>query len=518
MTTNQASPGKSPSGFLALIERIGNKVPDITILFVIAFFVVGILSMFLCHVDFGYVNPANGKPIVIANVFSAKALVTLMSKMVTNFATFPPLGLVVVATFGVGIADGSGYLNVALKKLLLVTPKKLLVPAILVAGMISHLGMGSGYIIIIPIASYMFYASGRHPLAGIAVSFAGIAGAFAANYTPSPIDPVIQGFSQAAAQIIDPHYLVNVLCNYYYSIVATFLVIPTCWFVTDKIVEPGLWKMYPLSKDLEVENDTDTAITPRENRAFYIATGVLVLMGIGLMMSILPANSLWRGADGNIASFGSPLMKSIISLIFVFFGAIGVVFGVLSGHWKSSKDFTAAMEKMGHMIVPLIVFYFVAAQFLYIFNTSHMGALIAVAGAELLKSLALPPQLTVFGVIIFVGLLDLLITSASGKWAILAPILVPMLMGVGISPELTQAAFRSADSAFNVVTPMFAFYPLIITFCQKYVKESGIGTLSSMMLPYTIGLTLAFSATIYLMWFLGIPLGIQGNFVYPRPF
>lgn len=505
-----------PKGILGFIERVGNKVPDITILFIGAFLITCIISAILSHLTFSYLNPVTGKPIAIISMLTPHALVTLMSKMVTNYSGFPPLGMVIVATLGIAIADGSGYINTALKKLLAFTPKAALTPIIILAGMISHLGPDTGYVIIIPVAAYMFYASGKHPLAGIAASFAGIAGAFAANYTPSAIDPVIQGFTQSAAQIIDPSYMVNILCNYFYGFAATFLVIPTCWYITEKIVEPWLWKMYLLDLSQEMADESHAPLTAKENRAFYIASAFLILALAALFFCLADPTSSWRAQDGTIASFKAPIMQSLVSLIFLLAGGTGVVYGFLAGKFKGPKDVTAAMESMTHTLVQLIVFYFFAAQFLYAFNASQIGVLLAVSGADFLSSLALPPQLTIGGIIIFVGLLNLIITSASAKWAILAPIFVPMLMGVGIAPELTQVAFRVSDSAVNVVTPMFAFYPLIITYCQKYVKEAGIGTLSSMMLPYTIGLLISLSVMLYAFWALNIPLGLQASYLYPR--
>lgn len=503
-------------GILGFIERVGNKIPDITILFVGAFVLVCVISAILSQVHFDYVHPTTGKNIVVNNMLSGENIVLLLSKMVTNYSGFPPLGMVIVATLGIGIADGSGYINTGLKKLLAVTPKYLLTPIIILAGMLSHIGPDTGYVIIIPVAAYMFYASGKHPLSGIAASFAGIAGAFAANYTPSAIDPVIQGFTQSAAQLIDPSYQVNVLCNYFFAFASTFGVIASCWYVTEKITEPWLWKACPLDADIDVGEDANTEITPKENRAFYIASGVLIAMSIGLVLALLPADSILRDKDGVIASFKAPVMQSIVSLLFVFTGTVGLVYGVLVGKFKSPKDVTNAMENITKTLVQLIVFYFFAAQFLWAFGASNMGALIAISGAEFLKSLALPPQITVFGIIVLVGLLNLIITSASAKWAILAPIFVPMLMAVGISPELTQVAFRVSDSAVNVVTPMFAFYPLIILYCQKYCKSAGIGTLSSMMLPYTIALLVTLTIMLYLFWGLDIPLGFQADYVYPR--
>ena len=271
-----------------------------------------------------------------------------------------------------------------------------------------------------------------------------------------------------------------------------------------------------MDSDIDVGEDSNTAVTHEENRAFYTASAVFTVMVIGLVMLLMPADSIFRDSNGMLASFKAPIMQSIVSLLFVFTGTIGLVYGVMVGKFKSPKDVTKAMEDITKTLVQLIVFYFFAAQFLYAFGASNMGALIAIAGAEFLKSLALPPQVTVFGIIIFVALLNLIITSASAKWAILAPIFVPMLMAVGIAPELTQVAFRVSDSAVNVVTPMFAFYPLIILYCQKYVKSAGIGTLSSLMMPYTIALLISLTIMLYVFWGLDIPLGLQADYVYPR--
>ena len=507
---------KATGGILGFIERVGNKIPDITILFIIAFLVVCVVSAILSCVQFAYVHPATGKTIQITNMLSGAAMVDLLSKMVNNYASFPPLGMVIVATLGIGVAEGSGYINTGLKKLLSITPKFLITPTVIFVGMLSHLAPDSGYVIIIPIAAAMFYAAGKHPLAGIGASFAGIAGAFAANYTPSAIDPVIQGFTKSAARIIDPSYEVNVLCNYFYSFGATFFVIASCWYTTEKIVEPWLKKACPLDKDIMDENDARAEISSQENKAFIIATGFIFLMLLGLGLALIPENSLLRDPSGNIASFKAPIMQSIISIIFVLAAGTVIVYGIVSGNFKSPRDFTKAMEDIAKTLVQLIVFYFFAAQFLYASGKSNIGALIAVSGAEFLKALALPPQVTIFGIIMLVAFLNLIITSASAKWAILAPIFVPMLMAVGIAPELTQVAFRVSDSAVNVVTPMFAFYPLIILYCQKYVKSAGIGTLSSMMLPYTITLMIVLTVMLYLFWWFDIPLGFQADYLYPR--
>ena len=233
-------------GILGAIERIGNRIPDITMLFIAAFVITCVVSALFSQIHFGYIHPTTGKEITITNMLAPESLATLLTKMVSNFAGFPPLAMVIVATLGIGVAQGSGFIATGLKKLLAVTPKFLLTPIVIVVGMLSHLAPDSGYMIIIPMAAYLFYASGKHPLAGVGASFAGIAGAFAANYTPSAIDPVIQGFSQMAAQLIDPTYEINVLCNYFFSLAATVPVIAVCWWVTEKITEPWCRKACPL--------------------------------------------------------------------------------------------------------------------------------------------------------------------------------------------------------------------------------------------------------------------------------
>ena len=508
-------PKQEVGGILGWIEKMGNRIPDITMLFICAFIITCVLSAILSQMHFDYIHPSTHEPITVNNMLEPAALVTLLTKMVTNYTGFPPLGMVIVATLGIGIADGSGYINTGIRKILAVTPKRLITPIIIIVSMLSHIAADSAYMLIIPIAGYMFYATGKHPLAGIGASFAGMAGAFAANYTPAAIDPIIQGFTQTAAQIIDPSYEVNVLCNYFFAFGATFLVIPSCWWVTEKVVEPWCRRSCPVDADIEVEAH-DFSFTPRENRAFYTATAVLVLLLAGLVYVLLPEDSILRDPAGNIASFKAPVMQSIVALIFLYAAAVGLVYGIISGKFRSSKDFTRSMENIAQTLLPIIVFYFFAAQFMYVFGASGIGALLAIAGAEFLKSLALPPQVTIFGIILFVGMLNLIITSASAKWAILAPIFVPMLMAVGISPELTQAAFRVSDSAVNVCTPMFAFYPLIIVYCQKYYKATGVGTLSSLMLPYTATLLVTLTIMLYLFWWLNIPLGFQADYVYPR--
>lgn len=506
---------KSFEIFLQGIEVVGNKLPDITILFLFAFFLMLIISFVLSFLTFNYFHPTTGEQIKIINMLDPKEIVRLITVMTKNFIAFPPLGITIVATLGIGVAEGSGFIRMILVKLLSIIPKKAIAPAIIFISVVSHIVSDSSYVILMPVASLMFFAVGRHPLAGIAAAFAGLAGGFAASYTPSTIDPIMQGFTQGAAQIIDPSYVVNVLCNYFYSFGSTFAVILVCWFITDKIVEPFLWKTMPIDEGVMPEDTDISSTTDVENKAFKITLALFISMIVLLALILIPENSLMRSPDGSLTSPKSPIMQAIVPLLFLFLVVPGTVYGVLTKKFKTTKDFSLSMSSSVKTLASFITFSFFCAQFLYVFGKSNVGSLIAISGADFLRSLNMAPQITIFGIIMLTACLNLIITSASSKWAILAPIFVPMLMAVGISPELTQAAFRVSDSSINVVTPMFAFYPLIISYCQKYCKKTGVGTLSSMMLPYSIGLLIVLMVMLYLFWGFNIPLGFESGYTYP---
>ena len=457
--------------FLNAIEAAGNKLPHITMLFIWALVITLVISLALSYVSFDYRHPSTGAVIAVTNMLAPANLLDLVVNSVKNFMGFPPLGITLVATLGIGIAEGSGFIHTLLRKLMSYIPRAALTPAVVIVSILCHVASDSVYVILMPLAALMFYCAGRHPLAGVACSFAGLSGGFTASYTPSVIDPVMQSFTQAAAQTLDASYSVNVLCNYFFALGGTFFVIAACWYVTDKIVEPRLWATMPLDKGLE--NDPDLRITPvsaLENNAYRKACTVFLGLAALLFVLCWPEGSMLRAPDGSLTSPKAPVMQAIVPLIFIFFSLPGIVYGYAAGTFKSSSDVIKSMEEVMKMLL---------------------------------------------GIIIFTGMLNLLITSATSKWAILSTIFVPMLMMLGISPELTQAAFRVSDSAVNVCTPMFPFYPLLIMYCQKYCKQAGVGTLSSMMIPYTLALLVALTFVLYAFWGIGIPIGFDSGYVYP---
>lgn len=498
--------------WLDSIEAIGNKIPDITMLFFVATLLCIALSVVLSYFTFDYVHPLTKQPVEIVNLFTPSELMALFVSMVKNFVNFPPLGIVIVATLGIGIAEGSGYISTALKKLLSIVPLSVVTPSVIFIGILAHVASDSAYVILMPVSAYIFYKTGKHPLAGITAGFAGLAGGFTASYTPSIIDPILAGFTETGARVLDPTYSVNVLCNFFYSFASTFAVIGCCWYITDKIVEPRLKQMMPV--DITQQEESNEELTERERKAFKVANYALLALIVAMVALMVPENSLFRAPDGSLTSPKAPAMQGIVPLLLVFFALPGLVYGFVSGRFQSAKDVTKSMENITRSLISFIVFSFFCAQFLYCFGKSNIGSLIALSGAEALKAINLPSQITILGVILLTACLNLVITSASSKWAILAPVLVPMLMAVGLSPELTQAAFRISDSAVNVSTPMFAFYPLIISYMQRYSSQAGIGTLVSTMVPYSIGLLLTLTTMLYIFWGLDIPLGFNSGYTY----
>ena len=501
------------------IEKAGNKLPDPAILFFYLMAFVWILSAMLAPIDFGEIHPSTGETLNINNLLTGAALAHFLANMVGIFTSFAPLGIVLVAMLGVGVAEHSGWIDAGLKKMLNSTPKMLVTPMLILIGIVSHTAADAGYVLVIPLGGVIFYAVGRHPLAGIAAAFAGVSGGFSANFIPSGIDPLIMSFTQEAAQILDTEITLNPLNNIYFTGISSILIILVGWFITDRIVEPRLagTKIDGGKEDMpQMEN-----VTAKESMAFWMGFGAMTLGIIGLIIWAIPADSALRGPEilnpeiMSLTSIKAPLMKSIVPLIFVLLLIPGVVYGFASGKYDKSKDMIDSMSKSMQSMGYYIVMAFFCALFIDAFSSSNIGLLLALKGANFLQSLALPGQITIVGIIILSASVNLLVGSASAKWALIAPIFVPMLMQLGISPDLTQAAYRVGDSVSNIITPLLPYFPLVVVFCQRYVKNTGIGTLISMMLPYSIIFGITWTIFLLLYWWIGIPLSFEANYVYP---
>lgn len=511
-TRKEVSESRLMSGFLNAIEKAGNRLPEPALIFFYFLLAVMGLSAVLSMMTFDVINPMTQEAVKVNNLLSAEALTNTLANMVTTFTGFAPLGIVLVAMLGVGVAESSGFINVALKKMLRVTPKKLLTPMLIFVAMFSHVAADAGYVLVIPLGAIIFMSAGRHPLVGIAAAFSGVSGGFAANMVPTGNDALLQGFTQAAAQLLDSTYTVNTLCNLIFGIASSIVITLVGWWVTERIVEPRVSKM---TIDGDFKHDEDMSnVTPQESRAFNRASLVMLLGLAVLAAAAWPEGSMLRGSDGSLTSYSAPIMKSIVPLIFLIFILPGIVYGFASSTFKTGKDVIGAMNDSMSKMGSYMVMAFFCAMFIKAFSDSNIGTLVALVGADGLKALALPGQATIIGMIVLTAVVNLLIGSASAKWALLSPIMVPMLMAVGISPELTQAAFRIGDSCTNIITPLMVFFPLIVIYCQRYVKGAGVGTLVSMMMPYSIAFFVAWSALLLLWWGLGLPLGIAAPYTW----
>ncbi|MAM45485.1 MAG: AbgT family transporter [Planctomycetota bacterium] len=492
-------------GFLGAIERIGNKLPDPAVLFIFAMLLTWVASWLLGGYEFEIPKKGGPETQEVANQLTGAALVQFLVDMVKTFTGFHPLGVVLVALLGVGVAEKSGFIDAVIKALLSVTPAMFLTPMLILVGIISHSAADAGYVLVIPLGGVIFYAAGRHPLAGIAAAFAGVSGGFSANFIPSGIDPLLQGITQVGAQILEPTQEVNPLCNYWFTTASSILIILIGWYITDRMIEPRL-------ESTEVDGDPDDMPKMEELTAAEITGmiwgGASLLLGLGVLLILcLPEDSVFR-SKGELTSFAAPLMKVIVPLIFLLFIVPGIVHGYVSGRFKSHRDVIKGMSSTMSTMGYYLVMAFFASLFIYSFNQSHLGALLAVKGADVLKSLNLPAQLTIVGIILLCAFVNLVVGSASAKWALLAPIFVPMLMQLGISPELTQAAYRVGDSSTNIITPLMPYFPLVVAFSQRYVKKAGVGTIISLMLPYSLAFLVLWTGFLLVYWGVGLPLGI----------
>ncbi|MBT8079708.1 MAG: AbgT family transporter, partial [Gammaproteobacteria bacterium] len=387
---------------LAAVERFGNKLPDPAVLFIALIFIVWLLSWLLSYATWSFVDPRSQEPIVVINQLTGEAFTTFLTGLVTNFVQFGPVGTVLVAMLGIGVAEHSGFITTGIRALLNVTATRLLTPMVILVGIVSHSAVDAGYVLVIPIGGVIFYAAGRHPLAGIAAAFAGVSGGFSANFVPSALDPLLQGLTQGGAQLLDPAIEVNTLNNYFFTTASSVLIISLGWWITDKIVEPRIsdTPVDGAAEDLPELHD----LKPEERRGLRWALIVMALGLVLLTVTLIPAASAWRDANGNLATFQAPIMRSIVALVFLFFLIPGMVFGYVAGTLKGMKDVIEGMTHSMHQMAYYLVIMFFIAQFVYAFGASNLGTLLALAGAEALKGLRDFPSILIIGIVLLTGL------------------------------------------------------------------------------------------------------------------
>lgn len=520
-TSQQSNPQKKNlfTRFLNFVEWMGNLLPHPVTLFAIFALSVILFSGVADWLEWSAIDPRpEGTPgrspngvIEPVSLLNGEGFRRIISNLVTNFTSFAPLGVVLVALLGVGVAERSGLISAGIRGLVLkaasfkpkeatsgaagilmkpvnflLTPNNLVTIAICFASVISNTASEMGYVVLIPMAAYIFYSMGRHPLAGLACAFACVSGGYSANILIGTIDPLLAGLTQEAARIIDPTYEIHAAVNYYFMFVSTFLITAVGSFVTLRIVEPKLGAYNPesASEDLAGEDQMNPLTELEKKGLKYAGLSVFVLVVL-LSLTIIPENGVLRNPEtGEILN--SPFLRGIVTFIFVFFLIPGFVYGRVTGSMKDDKGIIEGMANSMSTLGLYIVIVFFAAQFVAFFGWSNLGQIFAVKGSEFLNDIGLTGPGVFLGFIIISAMVNLTLGSASAQWAVTAPIFVPMLMLIGYSPEVIQAAYRIGDSVTNIITPMMSYFGLILAFATKYVKDIGIGTIISTMLPYSM--------------------------------
>lgn len=501
VTTPTDKPGRLRR-VLDAIERAGNKLPDPVTLFIISIGILMVVSSLMAASGVGAVNPADGKPIAAISLLHADQIRRLFTELPQIFTGFPPLGIVLIMMIGVGVAERAGLFSAALSGLVKAVPKPLLTLTIVFAGCQASIASDAGYVVLIPLSAAVFAASGRHPIAGLSASFCGVAGGFTANLSITTLDGLLSGLTQAAAQLIDPDYQVAITANWFIMMALVPVIAVVGTIVCERIVEPRLNAGPAWINPAPVEEDETRA--GRERRGLR-AAGITFLV-YGAFIAFLawePGSALRDPVDGDF----DPLLRGLIGVLFLAFLLMGLAYGVAARTIRSDRDAVKMASQGVAEMGSYLVLAFFAAVFVTLFAWSNLGALMAISGAEFLKSIGAGGLPILIMVILIAMGTDLLVGSASAKWAILGPVLVPMLMLVGISPEATQAAYRLGDSTTNMITPFMTYFPLILIVAQRYRPDFGIGSMIALMLPYTVSIFLA-STTLFTVWYLlDIPFG-----------
>ncbi len=487
--------------FLGLVEKVGNMLPHPTSLFALFALAVVIISGIVSLFDFQVIHPGTGEIIKPVSLLTVEGLHRILLNLITNFTDFAPLGTVLVSLLGIAVAEHSGLIGTVIRLLVLKAPKNLLTFVIVLAGILSNTASEVGYVLLVPLSAIIFLAVGRHPIAGLAAAFAGVSGGYSANLLLGTIDPLLAGLSQEAAHIIDSTYEVNPAANYYFMFVSTFFIAAAGTFVTEKIVVQRLSNYNGSEKPEELKE-----LSKDEKKGLTYAGITSLIITIIILFGIVPESGFLRDPETQ-SVLRSPFLKGIVSIIFFGGVIIGIAYGIGANTFKNDNDVIKGMNKSMETLGSYIVLVFFAAQFVAFFNWTNLGMIVAVEGANILKSSGLGPIPLLLTFIIISSIINLFIGSASAKWAVMAPVFIPMFMILGYSPEVVQVAYRVGDSVTNIISPMMSYFALIIAFVGKYDKEAGIGTLIATMLPYTV--TFFFVWTIiFIVWIaLGIPIG-----------
>jgi aminobenzoyl-glutamate transport protein len=509
----RAAAASPPRGLLDRIERLGNRLPDPVTIFVLLIGMLFALSVLGDYLGWQATNPVTREALHAESLFAPKNLRALLTDMPKTFSGFPPLGIVLLIMLGAGIAERSGLLATAVASVVRRTSARLLTPVIILLGLLANQAADAGFIILVPLAGTVFAAAGRHPIAGMAAAFAGCAGSYSGNPLPSQFDSLMFGLTQTAARSIDPAWHANVVGNWWFNLGCAALLLPSAWIVTELVIEPrlGAWE----KSEVEQAADAPDA-TLRRKGLVRAGTAALAVASLWSALALAPGAPLYDQAAVGVARW-SPLLQSLTAFAFLLLGAAGIAYGSATGSVTGTRDAvghaTAAMASMA----PYIVLAFVASHFISLFGLSNLAPIAAINGAEALQRSGLPVTVMLLGIVVITIVFDLLIGSAGAKWAVLAPVLVPMMMALGVSPEMTTAAYRVGDTSINMATPLMVYFPLVLNYCRQWAPNFGLGSLLAVMLPYSWAFTISALLLTAIWSGFALPVGPGAPFHYTLP-
>ncbi|MBO6798215.1 MAG: AbgT family transporter [Maricaulis sp.] len=489
-----------------MVEKAGNRLPDPVTIFLILIGIVVTVSVFAAGSGLEATHPVTGDTIAAQSLLSGENIRRLLTEYTQIFVNFPPLGLVLVVMIGAGVAERTGLFAAGLRALVGWVPATLLTATLVFAGVMGNLAVDAGYVVLIPLGGLVFASVGRHPIAGIAATFAGVSAGFSANLAPGPLEPLLLGITQTAAQFIDPDWGLNILSNYFFIVALTPAVVIAGTFVTHRIIEPRLGPWTPPGTESDDAPEATTQLSSAENRGLLMAGLVLLAITVTVVYLVWPSNGILWDASSEGSEL-TPFFNSIVAISMLTFLLAGMAYGIGAGTIKSDKDVVKmASDAMGDMGI-YIVLAFSMAMFLALFAWSNLGTILAIGGAATLQESGLPAPVLLIAMVLLTAVLNLFVGSASAKWAMLAPVAVPMLMLLGIGPDATTAAYRVGDGATNIITPLMPYMPLVLVFARRYMPEFGLGSLIATMLPYSIAILIVSMSVLGIFVVLDLPLG-----------
>lgn len=492
------------------IERLGNKVPHPAVLFFMLMAAVIVLSLVLnwagVSVDYQRINPetheAEYVTTAVRSLVGADGLRFMFTSVVPNFINFGPVGIIMVAMIGVGLAERSGLIGALIRKIVLVAPRGAITAIIVTLGLLSSIATDAGYLVLIPLGAAAFASIGRHPLVGLAAAFAGVAAAFGVNFLIVPIDGILSEMTNDAIHMVDPSKSIDITANFYFGLASSVLLIAVCTILTDRFVEPRMGKY---AGDVPVASGE--GMSPAETRGLIWALVAAVAVVVAVVLLTAPAGAPLRNPETGAILGRSPFMDSLVFLITIVCLATGVAYGVGSGTIKSVNQAIEFITRSIADLAGLLFLFFVISQFVAYFNYSNMGTVLAVQLANLLKD-ANPGSVPLLIAFLIIGvILSIPVPNVIPKWAILAPVFVPLFMKLGIAPDVVLAAYRVSDSPPNVINPLLPHFALVVGFAQRYVKSAGVGTIVAMMLPYALVTFVAWTALFFAWYLLDLPFG-----------